>query len=448
MDDLPPPLIIEILSRLADSTDLARCRVASKSLNALSREVRSINLFCTLPRYFHSRSQESTSAITSFKAVFNALVNNSRSVESVSIGVDKSLAGISYDDVDDESDDLYLTDVMFVKEWLPRVCGDLRSLSISDFWVQSCWRKSDILALISLYCQDLLRLEVKNAWLSVDGLNPIPKLTSLTLEFIRLDDEDLTQVNYCFPGLQVLNLIGVGGLKEPKINLLCLKKCYWTVSNAPLSLAIFAPNLVELKLKCVKPKSLVLETAQLCNLYLSLEKANNMEIKEFRSLENLKLQSANLSALISSFPSNSKITKLVVDSLKVIHPNELMKLSLEGLFDAFPNTRSLVVGSLAWSEMETCFSTSGFRRRVGMTSLKELSAQLVLQDSNVTWWFISCILDECVNLSDVSLLFHHGVDRQSASALIGRCMARQPGVKWRLVMQKEGTEHTWISDGF
>lgn len=41
----------------------------------------------------------------------------------------------------------------------------------------------------------LLNLEVKNAWLSVDGLNPMPALTSLTLEFIRLDDEDLNKVN-------------------------------------------------------------------------------------------------------------------------------------------------------------------------------------------------------------------------------------------------------------
>lgn len=56
----------------------------------------------------------------------------------------------------------------------------------------------------------LLELELKNAWLSVDGLNPMLKLTNLTLEFIRLQDEDLTMVNYSFPYLQVLNLIGVG----------------------------------------------------------------------------------------------------------------------------------------------------------------------------------------------------------------------------------------------
>ncbi|KAK8597738.1 hypothetical protein V6N13_095136 [Hibiscus sabdariffa] len=38
MDDLPPSLVVEILSRPTDSADLARCRVASKSLNSLSGE--------------------------------------------------------------------------------------------------------------------------------------------------------------------------------------------------------------------------------------------------------------------------------------------------------------------------------------------------------------------------------------------------------------------------
>ncbi|KAK6236441.1 hypothetical protein SCA6_011778 [Theobroma cacao] len=149
MEDLPQPLVVEILNRLTDSTDLARCRLASKTLNSLSHEVRSVNLLCNLSRYLKSRSLETKAHVTPFKAIFNNLVRESRCLNSVSIGVDKSLREISYDDVDDESDDLYLSDVGFVKEWLPKICGDLRKLSISDFWIQSCWRKSDVLSLIS-----------------------------------------------------------------------------------------------------------------------------------------------------------------------------------------------------------------------------------------------------------------------------------------------------------
>lgn len=147
----------------------------------------------------------------------------------------------------------------------------------------------------------LCELEVKNAWLSVNGLNPMPMLTSLTLESVRLDDEDLNKVNHCFPCLQVLNLIGVGGLKEPKIQLFHLRKFRWTVSNAPQSLTIFAPKLVKLELNCIEPRSLVLETPTLSDFYLSLRKAHKFEVKELLDLKILQLESADLCGLIYSF---------------------------------------------------------------------------------------------------------------------------------------------------
>nr|DAD47891.1 TPA_asm: hypothetical protein HUJ06_017828 [Nelumbo nucifera] len=55
-----------------------------------------------------------------------------------SIGVENPFRGIL--DADDESDDLYLTTVNFVSQWLPAISGQLKSLAISDFWIQSCWR--------------------------------------------------------------------------------------------------------------------------------------------------------------------------------------------------------------------------------------------------------------------------------------------------------------------
>lgn len=154
MDHLPQSLIIEILSRLNDSTELARCRLASKTLDDLAREVRSIHLQCSLDRYAKSRLPETRSLITPFKTIFKNLISNSRvAVESVSIGVEKPLRAVSYDDVEDESDDLFLTESNFVREWLPEIRGGLRSISVSDFWVQSCWRRSDVLALVSSYCE-------------------------------------------------------------------------------------------------------------------------------------------------------------------------------------------------------------------------------------------------------------------------------------------------------
>ena len=150
MDDLPSELVVKILNRLNDSADLARSRVASKRFNSLSREVQTVNLLCTLSRYSKSRS----TSVTPFKTVFRNLIEDSRNVRVISVGVDKALSGMSFDDlVEDDSDELYLTDVEFVRVWLPRVRDDLEMLSISDFWIQSCWRRSDVLALVSSNCK-------------------------------------------------------------------------------------------------------------------------------------------------------------------------------------------------------------------------------------------------------------------------------------------------------
>ncbi|KAA8534877.1 hypothetical protein F0562_029907 [Nyssa sinensis] len=403
MDDLPRPLIIEILSRLNDSTDIARCRLASKTLDSLSREVRFINLQCSFERYTKSRSPETN--ITPFKTIFKKLISNSMIVESVSVGVEKTLRGISFDDIEEESDDLYLTDGNFVSEWLPRVSGALRSISISDFWIQSCWRRSEILSLISSYCHNLLELELRNAWLSVDGLNPMPMLTSLTLEFVRLDDEDLNKVNKCFPSLQVLNLIGVGGLKDPRIHLLHLRTCQWTVSNAPLSLTIVAPSLVKLKLKCGKPKSLVIETPLLSDFHLSLDKASNFVVKEFHNLNSLQLESTDLCSIIQKFQPGRTIKYLNVDTPKWAQALEMTKFSLKGLFDVFPNLSSLTLGPGAWSETEIGFHAGVLEIGNGMEMLKEISVRLVLHDIEITLSFILYVLEKCINLTDCGIAY-------------------------------------------
>lgn len=153
MDDLPPPLIVDILNRLNDSADIARCRVASSIFNSLFREVRSINLCCSVERYAKSRWPLSRDSITPFKSILKSLISELRVVESVSIGVERPLHTLSYDDIEDENDDLYLTDDNFVNEWLPRVADGLKLLSISDFWVQSCWRRSNVLSPVSSQCE-------------------------------------------------------------------------------------------------------------------------------------------------------------------------------------------------------------------------------------------------------------------------------------------------------
>ncbi|CAI9764667.1 unnamed protein product [Fraxinus pennsylvanica] len=387
MEDLPPQLLLEILSRLRDSEDLARYRVASKTLNSIARDIRSVNLQCSYDRYAKSRSPLTSSSITPFKEIFIKLISELEIVESVSMGVEKPLRYGAYDDMENEEADLYLSDLL--KRYLTnaKVCGGLKSISISDFWVQSCWRRSDVLSLISSHCLNLSELDVKNAWLSVDGLNPMPKLTNLTLEFIILDDEDLNKINESFPSLQVLNLIGVGGLKEPRIHLMHLKTCQCIVFNAPNSLAIIAPNLVKLTLICVKPKPLVIETPLLSDLHFSVETAGNFKVKGLHDLRRLHLESTDLRNLLVTFPFGKTVRNLTVVS----------------------------------KEFETYPGQDGLESRLQMKGLKKITAYLTANDFEMTISTIFSILENCTKLSDMALLIHRDVVSNGTNSLISRC---------------------------
>ncbi|CAH2077588.1 unnamed protein product [Thlaspi arvense] len=447
MDVLPRELLVNILNRLNDSADVARCRVASKTFNSLWREVRALNLICTLSRYSKSRSI----AVTPFKTVFKNLIEDSRNLLSVSVAVDKALSGMSFDDlIEEDSDELYLTDIEFVREWLPSVREDLEILSISDFWIQSCWRKSDILALISLNCDKLVKLEVKNAWLSVVGLTQMPNLRYLTLEFIRLDDENLDKVNDCFPFLKVLNLIGVGGLKEPRIHFLHLKSCHWTVSNAPLSLAIVAPNLVELKLKCNKPKSLLLETPKLVKFHLSVEDAEGVSLSELQDLNALELISPDMYRLIRNTRCfGNKIRKLSVDSVKSIKQSKRLRLGLGTLLKAFPGIVSLSLSPVTWLDMETHFQSEGLVHVEGTDTLKEITARVQTQDHtdvHQTVSFIRSVLNNCRGLTDMRLMIHQDTDPRVRTYFMSACTMSNLRVRWKWGVWAEGGEDMWVSD--
>ncbi|KAK3164128.1 hypothetical protein QOZ80_1AG0013050 [Eleusine coracana subsp. coracana] len=235
LDALPAAVLADILGRVADSGDIAASRLASRALLSASYLCPRVRIRAAdLAR----RRREGGGGTLSFRAssgnVATLLGSRLRSLE-----LDAADGQGSPDDAMwveegefDEADDLHLTSREAVTAWAATDAGPvLREVEIADYWPQACWRKAEALPLISHFCLNLVKLGLRNAWLSVDGLKEMPNLTHLTLEFIRLNDENLDRLNECFPCLHTLNLIGVGGLKDPKIHLPQLKTCRWEVSN-------------------------------------------------------------------------------------------------------------------------------------------------------------------------------------------------------------------------
>ncbi|KAL7593728.1 F-box/LRR-repeat protein At4g29420 [Lactuca sativa] len=446
MDTLPQALVLEILSRLDDSADVARCRAAWKTFNTVSLSLRSINLQLPLSSYIESGSRvsnaSSSSQITSpLKTIFLNVLSNLIVVESVRIGIKNLPRYFSHAGV--EAKDLHLTDGDFIMQWLPWVSGSLKSLSISDFWPQSCRRRSNVLSLVSAYCNKLVELEVKNAWLSVDNMNQMLMVTSLTLESIRLDDKELIQLNKSFPNLQVLNLIDVRGLKLPTVHLLHLKTCHWTITDAPPFVTVLAPNLITLTIEGKKPAAVHVETPLLTHFHLALPHADPLSVEKFENLKTVWIEASFLYPLLVSFRYTDSVENLTLDSRGLTKgPFARFKFSLENLFNIFPNMTSLCFRSRAWSEFEVRARIFG----IGMEGLKTFCGYLMIVDLSLTLSLVACVLDQCFGLVDVSLLIHNNVASYLSKGFMCTCMQRWPNVNWKWGTWEEGKEDSWISD--
>ncbi|KAK1437583.1 hypothetical protein QVD17_03377 [Tagetes erecta] len=447
MDHLPDSLLLEILSRLNDSADVARCRVASKAFDTLFPDLRSINLRYSLKWYLNS-DDSNPRYIKPKRSVFLDLISNLRIVESVSIGDVEPVLQIPHG-VDPESDDLYLTDGDFAAEWLPRVSDTLKSLSIFDLHYPSqC--DSNILELISLYCHSLRNLTLASAWLFVDDLSPMPMLTSLTLTLTRLEDEKLDVLNEYFPNLQVLNLEGVTGLKDPTIRLLNLKTCHCYVHNDLSSLTLITPNLITLRIKCTVPTTLHVEAPVLSHFDLRLFDfvyAGAFTVKKFENLKTLWLKSSYVGYLLSLFPITKTLETLTLDTgIGVMQDND-SKVTLAKVFTVFPNLSYLRINQSAWFELEGCSSPEDWELLDGGKGLKAFCAYFSLVDPLSTFSYLASVLDQCVGLVEVSLLIYYASVGTVSKSFMSRCMARWPLLKWRWGVWREGLEDSWITDG-
>ncbi|KAK9072026.1 hypothetical protein SSX86_008458 [Deinandra increscens subsp. villosa] len=445
MDKLHDSLLLQILSRLDDSADVARCRVASKAFNAVFPDLRSIHLVCSEKWFINSTSRVSNSRSTvsnsrprvpnsqhhikPLRAVFLDLISKLAVVESVCIDISKRIYFMSHSPGFD-SDDFYLMDGRFAKEWLPRVSGSLKSLWLSAVSLYSDLHQSDVLPLISAYCHKLVNLKLDGVWLSVHNMNPMPMLTSLTLAFTpRLEDEHLNELNKCFPNLQVLNLLYNSGLQDPKIHLLNLKTCHFALFDDLQSLTLITPNLITLQIEYYKLTALHVEAPLLSNFYL----------------ETLWIESFFTGSLLSIFPVTT-IENLTIDS-KFFERRYTTdsKLTLGKVFTVFPNMSYLCIKSGAWSELEACLNQQDWEILDGMNGLKTMRAYLKKVDLSLTFSFLAFVLDQCVGLSEVRLLIHSDVIGSVSEHFRSKCMARWPRLNWRWGIWNKQREDSWIT---
>lgn len=277
--------------------------------------------------------------------------------------------------------------------------------------------------------QNLVKLCLKNAWLSVDRLKKMPNLTYLTLEFIRLDDEDLNQLNECFPCLHTLNLIGVGGLKDPKIHLLQLKACCWEVSNVPRSLVVHAPDLVFLELKCIRPDTLILDTPSLSTLKLTIDKLGaTARVDGLLRLSNLRIESLDFSSLFPAFMDNQAIRTLELELPESSSQYELLEaVNPDYLLRRLASFCEVKLGPRFSRELKLCLAQ--YKDIQFGSCLKKL---LIHVPQSGSCFHLMPLFEICLPLCEVTVLFHaesaDAVRRQDAMSI---CMQNFPEIRWQ-----------------
>ncbi|VAH57733.1 unnamed protein product [Triticum turgidum subsp. durum] len=273
---------------------------------------------------------------------------------------------------------------------------------------------------------NLSTLRLRKAWLSVDGLRIMPNLTHLALESIRLDDENLSTLNECFPCLHTLNLIGVGGLKDPKIHLPQLKNCHWEVSDVPRSLAIHAPNLVYLELKCVRPGILILDTPSVSTLKLTIDKLGpTVQVDGLVNLKNLRIESSDLNSLLRLFSESRDVRTLDLELPASAGRSELYEAVEPELFSRATEVK-----------LSPRFSYELMRRIVfSMTSydcrscLRKLLVHM--PPSILTACPFIPLINNCVPLCEVTVLFHADSSDATRQAAASSWPLRFPDITWQ-----------------
>ncbi|KAL6627274.1 hypothetical protein ACP70R_031000 [Stipagrostis hirtigluma subsp. patula] len=438
LDALPVAVLADVLGRVADAGDVAACRLASRALLAASYQCPRVRL-CAADRA-RRRRREGRPGVGGWSPAFPASVGNLASLLGPhlrSLALDAAEGQGRPDDAMwveegefDEADDLHLTSGEAVAAWAATAAGPvLREVEIADFWPQACWRKAEALPLISHYCLSLVKLGLKNSWLSVDGLKKMPNLTHLTLEFIRLDDENLDKMNECFPCLHTLNLIGVGGLKDPKIHLPQLKTCRWEVSNIPQSLAVHAPSLVFLELKCVRPDRLILDTPSLSTVKLTIDKLGaTVQVDGLVSLRNLHVESMDLNSLIPVFIDNQAICTLELELPESAHQYDLLQEvnNPDYLLRMLASISDVKLGRRFSCELISCLALC--RESEFRSSLKKLLIHIPPSDSTFK---LLPLFQICAPFCEVTVLFHADSADDTRRVAISAWTASFPEIRWQ-----------------
>lgn len=269
-------------------------------------------------------------------------------------------------------------------------------------------------------------LIIRNAWLSFNGIKVMSKLTNLTLKFVKIDNEQLANFSTYFPSLKVLNLDHIIGLKEPKIHLTQLRKFRFT--GYPRSITIQAPNLEELKLRCIQPCLVILKCPSVCNLSISVAKASGISMISIpRNLQKLTLKSLDVPRLLPFFKGTKGLKTLKLEVSPIMSWFDSYSVfSVTDALEIFENVDELIIGPVVWYLWQRSFPSC--LNKTKPMPLTRIVVNLPPENVNGTD-LISIVLKICAP-SEVELCFFNDIEEKEKKDVITNFSNAFSDIKW------------------
>lgn len=165
----------------------------------------------------------------------------------------------------------------------------------------------------------------------------------------------------------------------------------------------------------------------------------------FENLKTLVLVSSAIDSLLSKFPQKNFVENLTLDTSNIYHRilPRINIFTLKKVFAVFPNVSSQRICSCSLLDLEPSLNPIHLEIPDGRKRLKTLCAYVKLDNLSLTFCAIELVLNECIGLSEVSLLIHTVFVGEVSETFISMCMARWPKLKWRWRIWSKGMEDCW-----
>lgn len=423
---LPEAMLMEILSRLPDARDLARCAVVNQFFRSGSRQVKSVRFTCRQANMFPRGG-----VITSFKESVKSLLGQLDGVEELRLEIEEKIQGKKYKEEELDKTSLWLSERSFVAAWVPPVARTLQYLCLIDYGQQAIFKPSPLLTTLSSNCPNLRSMEVRNMYLDCRESQPMPKMEHVTLRCVKLTGEGLKDLTNCMPNLGFLTLVTVVGLKVAEVKSDTLDVLCLGLATKVTSVKVVSSSLTKLQLKMACPEKLKVVAPNLRSLALcmgqtrtpELERVTQLNEPEFERVTQLKellMGASDFTTLAKLCESNSALSKLFLDipcmafeeggKWKGVLPLVPLNVpNMESMQACCPLLETMSVGPGLWYSFEQSWTKRDFNGDLVLPkwpSLKRLIVHMIVTNVDTSLGLLKALMKAVPSLKALEVYVH------------------------------------------